>query len=265
MNVAVTHHLTNFAQLVKNNTERFAAMPVDLQWSIYGTLRPNQYICQHPNQLIAYNALFANQHRAKLIDLFDFVFGDFIKKEKISTLKNCQHPISVIDYGCGQGLASVVLQEYNREQQLAYQFNEVILIEPSALALQQAVKHNSLHCPQVTAKCTKFANLSVQDLVTQHDITIHLLSNVLDLPTIDVTALANCIKQSLSGVNIFICCSPNYANAIRGINQFCDFFDNDVENIYVQKDSFYVDSFEMRSQKICKYPVYRYAKMFVIQ
>ena len=96
-------------------------------------------------------------------------------------------------------------------------------------------------------------------------VTVHLLSNVLDLPTTDISALANCIKQSLSGVNIFVCCSPNYNQAVNGINQFCDFFDGDVENMYYNKNFCDVESFEMRSQRICKYRVPRYAKIFVIQ
>lgn len=265
MNVSASNHLASFAQLVKNSTQRFAALPAHVQWDIYGTLKPNHYICKNESQLMAYNALFANQHFAKLIDLFDFVFDRFIKLEQITALQNTTKPISVIDYGCGQGLASMVLQEFNRERQLGYQFEEVILIEPSALALKEAVKNNTLHYTHIKQNCSKFANLTSNDLLTQHQVTVHLLSNVLDLPTIDITALANCIKQSLSGVNIFVCCSPNYNQAVNGINQFCDFFDGDVENMYYNKNFCDVESFEMRSQRICKYRVPRYAKIFVIQ
>ena len=265
MNVSATHDLANLAQLVKNCTERFAALPAHVQWDIYGTLRPNHYICENKSQLMAYNALFANQHFAKLIDLFDFVFGRFIKLEQITALQNTTNPISVIDYGCGQGLASITLQEFNRERQLGYQFEEVILIEPSALALKEAVKHNALHYTHIKPQCSKFDKLTANDLLTQHHVTVHLLSNVLDLPNIDVNALASCIKQSLSGINIFVCCSPNYTNAIKGIDQFCDYFDDDVENVYYNKTYCDVESFEMRSQCIRQYQVPRYAKMFVIQ
>ena len=265
MNVSANNHLASFAQLVKNSTERFAALPAHVQWDIYGTLRPNHYICENKSQLMAYNALFANQHFAKLIDLFDFVFGRFIKLEKITALQNTTKPISVIDYGCGQGLASITLQEFNRERQLGYQFEEVILIEPSALALKEAVKHNAMYYTHIKQQCSKFDKLTANDLLTQHHVTVHLLSNVLDLPNIDVNALASCIKQSLSGINIFVCCSPNYSNAIKGINQFCDYFDDDVENVYYNKTYCDVESFEMRSQRIRQYQVPRYAKMFVIQ
>mgnify|MGYP001245992537 CR=1 FL=1 len=72
MNVSANNHLASFAQIVKNSTQRFAALPAHVQWDIYSTLKPNHYICQHESQLMAYNALFANQHFAKLIDLFDF-------------------------------------------------------------------------------------------------------------------------------------------------------------------------------------------------
>ena len=265
MNVSANNHLASFAQIVKNSTQRFAALPAHVQWDIYSTLKPNHYICQHESQLMAYNALFANQHFAKLIDLFDFVFGRFIEIEQITALQNTTQPISVIDYGCGQGLASMVLQEFNRERQLGYQFEEVILIEPSALALKEAVKNNSLYYTNIKQYCRKFDQITADDLHTKHQVTIHLLSNVLDLPNIDVTALASCIKPSLSGVNIFVCCSPNFSNAVNGIKQFCDVFDNDVENMYYHKDYCDVESFEMRSQRLCKYRVPRYAKMFVMQ
>ena len=69
MNVSASNHLASFAQLVKNSTQRFAALPAHVQWDIYGTLKPNHYICKNESQLMAYNALFANQRFAKLIDL----------------------------------------------------------------------------------------------------------------------------------------------------------------------------------------------------
>lgn len=264
MNVSASKHLASFAQLVQNSTQRFAALPVHIQWDIYNTLKPNHYICKNESQLMAYNALFANQHQAKLIELFEFILGEFIKLEKITALTNTTSPISVIDYGCGQGLASMVLQEFNREHQLGYQFEEVILIEPSALALKEAVKNNSLHYTHIKKHCGKFDSLTPNNLLTQHQVTIHLLSNVLDLPNIDITALTNCIKQSLSGVNIFVCCSPNYGQAVSGINQFCEAFDVANESTYYCKDSCEVESFEMRSQRVCTYSAPRYAKMFVI-
>ncbi len=264
MNFCATHRLASFAQLVQNSTQRFAALPTHVQWDIYNTLKPNHYICKYESQLMAYNALFANKHQAKLIELFEFILGEFIELENISALKNTTSPISVIDYGCGQGLASMVLQEYNREHQLGYQLEEVILIEPSALALKEAVKHNRLHYTHIKQHCGKFDSLTPNDLLTKHQVTIHLLSNVLDLPNIDITVLTNCIKQSLSGVNIFVCCSPNYDQAVTGINQFCDAFDAADESMYYCEDYCEVESFEMRSQRVCTSKVPRYAQIFVI-
>ena len=109
MNVSASNHLASFAQLVKNSTQRFAALSTYQQWNEYHNLVRGKAILQHPIQLDAYNALFANLHYAKLTSLFD----DFLSDKLFDTTH-----IRVIDYGCGQGLASLVLQERNKHLRL---------------------------------------------------------------------------------------------------------------------------------------------------
>jgi hypothetical protein len=130
MNASVTPHIASFSQLVHDCTERFSALSMRQQWAIYFSLERGQTVCQDRSQLMAYNALFANLHYAKLHSLFDDFLEDTIFANQT---------IRVVDYGCGQGLASLVLQERNRFLAVNHLFDELILIEPSTVALQQAV------------------------------------------------------------------------------------------------------------------------------
>jgi hypothetical protein len=93
--------------------------------------------------LVAYNACYAASHIARFRCLLDH----FVDCQQLSP------SIRVVDYGCGQGLASLVLLEYLQDYPQSLQI-ELHLIEPSALALQHATAyvqhHPAAQCHQIT-------------------------------------------------------------------------------------------------------------------
>jgi len=153
-------------------------------------------------ELYIYLLRYGKMHKAKLESCFnEFPFAEI------------NHPIEVIDWGCGQGLASLVLFDYLKFNELEISVSKIILIEPSPLSIKRAALHlqtyPSLQCS--TTICKSFDGLELQDLHTDANrIKIHLFSNVLDID--DSYYLQNnlieLIKQSQKGVNYFICCSP---------------------------------------------------------
>ena len=77
-------------------------------------------------QLDAYLASYVDWHKGKLDRAFSLI--------------NEQLPpqINIIDWACGQGLATLYLIDYIKEKHLQCRIKEVILIEPSTVALERA-------------------------------------------------------------------------------------------------------------------------------
>lgn len=131
---------------------------------------------------------------------------------------------SLVDWGCGQGLASVCFLDYIKEFKEARLPTNTLLIEPSHLSLDNARFHlaqygvNDIH---EVEKCIDDVN--TDDVVNDSPITIHLLSNILDVETFSLKHLAQLISLSSSGDHYLICVSPYYPNSQR-FQYFKNFF-----------------------------------------
>lgn len=84
-------------------------------------------IFDQEDQLNGYAAAYTNWHKGKLRIAFDHMPTDTFVGE-----------IAVIDWACGQGLATIFLHEYLEEKGYNCRIKEVILIEPSEKALDRA-------------------------------------------------------------------------------------------------------------------------------
>lgn len=154
------------------------------------------------NELFVYLLRYGKMHKAKLESCFnEFPFTEI------------NQPIEVIDWGCGQGLASLVFFDFLKSNKIEIPVSKITLIEPSPLSIKRAALHLQTYPSLQTAKtiCKSFDGLELQDLRTDaNKIKIHLLSNVLDIDDSYYSQgnLIELIKQSQKGVNYFICCSP---------------------------------------------------------
>jgi len=154
------------------------------------------------NELYVYLLRYGKMHKAKLESCFhEFPFAEI------------NQPIEVIDWGCGQGLASLVLCDFLKSNEIEIPVSKITLIEPSLLSIKRAAlhlkKYPSLHTEKTI--CKSFDGLELQDLrIDANMIKIHLLSNVLDIDDsyYSQSNLIELIKQSHKGLNYFICCSP---------------------------------------------------------
>lgn len=84
-------------------------------------------IFDQEDQLNGYAAAYTTMHKGKLRIAFDHMPTDTFVGE-----------IAVIDWACGQGLATIFLHEYLEENGYNCRIKEVILIEPSEKALDRA-------------------------------------------------------------------------------------------------------------------------------
>lgn len=113
-------------------------------------------------------------------------------------------PCRVVDYGCGQGLAGLLLFDRFRDT-WAGLAAEVVLIEPSKVALirAEAVYRSILpHCPIVCVN-KRFEDVSEEDLRALRDLdTVHIFSNVLDIDSFDQLELVD--KVLAAGTHTFL-------------------------------------------------------------
>ena len=159
-------------------------------------------IIEDEGLLFQYIMSYSNMHKIKLFSSFDKIDWKKLNNESI----NC------IDWGCGQAFASVVLNDYLIQHKINIDIEFSILIEPSLLALKRGLVH---------AKYLSLINKATpinKDLesILKEDIyienkknTVHLFSNILDVPKFDIYSLCEKISTSLSSQNLFICISPN--------------------------------------------------------
>jgi hypothetical protein len=153
-------------------------------------------ILESEEELCGYFKSFGNMHKAKLQSALEELPATF------------ESSISIIDWGCGQGIASMVfLEKYGGDN-----INHITLIEPSELALKRAALHCRKYCPNTPLKtiCKKLDDLTEDDFnLFQSNVTIHLFSNILDIDDYLQSHLIELIEQTQTGNNYFVCVSPH--------------------------------------------------------
>lgn len=138
--------------------------------------------------------------------------------------------IEIVDWGCGQGLASLCLIEKMRERNLFQNIKRITLIEPSTAAINRAKLNVSLAAPEVqliTRQLGLPPTISldfdcISDIEYNKPITIHLFSNILDIETIDLKKLAELITAT-GHKHYVLCIGPANRREDR-INAFCRYF-----------------------------------------
>lgn len=135
--------------------------------------------------------------------------------------------IDIVDYGCGQGLATMCYHDFIKGYNLQQKVHSITLIEPSAVALSRAELLCNCFFPEATITAIQkgFDELLEDDIRIDTDCpTLHLFSNILDVESYDITPLANKIKSSCHGDNDFVIVSPmQNARRISRLSEFVDF------------------------------------------
>lgn len=146
-------------------------------------------------QLFTYLYRFGNMHKAKLDSTYEYLPENILG-----------NPIEIIDWGCGQGIASIsFFDKYGIEN-----INSCILIEPSELAIKRAALHIREFANDIKLKtvCKKLDSLTNEDIPPQRNTRIHLFSNILDIDDYNQSQLCGLVNKSIGGTNYFLCTSP---------------------------------------------------------
>ena len=188
-------------------------------------------VLQTEDALNCYMASYGQAHKEKI----DEAVRSFPWKE-LNT------EIEIIDWGCGQGLASVHFIHYLRKNNLLSKLQKVTLIEPGQPALERALLHVSKSVGQHTQiqpiqkyLPSVFNNPDcIEDLHIEEPICIHLFSNILDIPQINLKKLSELVGNT-GYRHYFICMGPMNAGN-RRMDGFSRYFSINEQDWFSRKD-----------------------------
>jgi len=219
----------------------------------------NQIECEQ------YIALYGGHHFYKLYAAFASTNFQYIQGKNIE----------IIDWGCGQALATCVLIDYLIENCISPKVVSITLIDPSLIALQKGCElirlmlpSNSCSTDFMIRNVNKYMNdLIPNDLVSKpENIKIHLFSNIIDVEGFDLNKLYELIITCFGGINRIICTSPDNARQHR-LDKFHNLFSQSwsVKRYYSSSDAVEGEIFYVRTGRYEKRKIKRYEKQFTVK
>ena len=185
--------------------------------SIFHSLQRGVAVITEEKQLYAYMYSFGKMHYTKLIDSFNSLPTEFFEKE-----------ISIVDWGCGQGMATMTFIDFLNQKKLKQEIKSVTLIEPSEIASKRAsLNVKKLHATSKIITVNKYLDSVTNDDFENKKLVpkLHLFSNILDIDLFSLTNLLSLINTNFAGENYFVCVSP-FVNDTRTsrLNSFVKYF-----------------------------------------
>ncbi|MBK8735888.1 MAG: hypothetical protein IPL98_08305 [Saprospiraceae bacterium] len=161
---------------------------------------------------------YGNMHEAKIQKALSSIHKP---KEVFNT------DIAIVDWGCGQGLATVCFFDYLKSQGIPNNTQKVILIEPSEQALGRAKLHTNVYLndePKIQLVNKYLDDVEKTDIEINQSITVHFFSNILDVPQIDLKKLAQLVGENVRGEHYFFCVSPLIEGRSHRLDAFYNYF-----------------------------------------
>lgn len=172
------------------------------------------------NQVQFYNAAFAMRHYQSFMSLLS---------ENARISGDGSLSLNIIDYGCGQGLATLAMFDFIAKyiiHDMVRPSIHVHLIEPSSitLAIAKELVTSRAHALGfdlvLTSQNTELKYTRLPNSMKQNDHqTCHLFCNVLDIIEVQLS-LEPVVREmnDIGGQSFVLACSPNYQEARKG---FC--------------------------------------------
>lgn len=206
---------TEYARILNNTPRTFQAIRTisvrkinqfENKDDIFNSLGRGVKVLKEEAQLYSYINSYGNMHEAKMLSALQQLPLEELNGENIE----------ITDWACGQGLASIIFREYIESHSINVNNRNIVLIEPSEIALRRAalnVKHFDGQC-QVKTILKDIDSITNEDLnCDSNTIKIHLFSNILDVDGFSMAHLISIIEQTQKGVNYFVCVSPYITDA----------------------------------------------------
>ena len=200
-------------------------------WDYY-TLNHGTAILADEDSLNCYLAAYGIMHMVKMMSALKYLPTSAINGN-----------YEIIDWGCGQGLASICLLDMIEHKNNAKRPSRITFVDASNSALKRAKLHaiaklhnsnTEIHCVNANLSSTldkhaKFHNNST--------IIIHLLSNIIDIYGINHTEIANYIS-SCNAINYIVCVGHGRTEE-RANSFFKEFSESKIEVIFNWNKKYY--------------------------
>jgi hypothetical protein len=198
-------HLANPSfEKIRNLAKDFIMkLPEQLKDELYEEIERGEKQLETEPELMYYLHAFGKMHKAKLNYAFEHLPETFFEIPEIN----------IIDYGCGQAVATMCYADFLRKQGYEQKIRRVTLIEPSEAALKRAALHVSVFFPdaEIVTINKGFDDLKTKDIVCDEDVpTLHLLSNVLDMECFSLAAFMRLLNKTIGPSNMFVCVGPYF-------------------------------------------------------
>lgn len=183
-------------------------------------------ILESESELYEYLKRFGNMHKTKIVSALKTPFP-----QQFST------KINLIDWGCGQGLASMLfLEKFGCNS-----INQISLIEPSEISLRRAALHCKKYAPDIplVTICKKIDDISKDDIcLSSAAVTVHLFSNVLDIDDYSPQYLIEIIESIQEELNFYICVSPHIDDIKTGkLDSFMRYFKTNYQTFHLLREA----------------------------
>lgn len=206
--------------------ECYRAIPWKWQQRPWEYLNHGKAVLSSEEQLNAYIAAYGEMHIVKCrMAMQNFPFDDLILFRNdygvITRLKNFE----LYDWGCGQGLGSLVFLQMLHERDMLYGLRRITLVEPSTPAIARAehwirqVMNASTEIRSINRYIPSNGQPIWDDIKCETSIAIHICSNILDINEVGLKWMAQMTSNTASN-NIYVCVGPQYG---RGISRISDF------------------------------------------
>lgn len=167
----------------------------------------------------------ANLSTKEELDMYISSYGDIHRQklqmafEKIPYNVWHEGEISVIDYGCGQCIAEMVLSDFMKSHFIDRDIiTDFIVIEPSKPSLNQGIEYlkRFFDDTDITAYNMTAGSLTYDNIHPKANTVIHIFSNVLDIVEFERDVIADILNQDMCHNHILVCVSPFYQENGRG-------------------------------------------------
>ena len=176
-------------------------LPSDLCDELHESLNKGVDVLDSEPLMQMYIYSFGKMHNAKLQYAFEHLQENVVKHKEIE----------IVDYGCGQGLATICYHDFLLAHNSEQTVKRITLIEPSSMALARAELLCSRFFPnaEIVAINKQFDELGKTDLILSlKRPTLHLLSNILDVESFDLSHFSQLVKEQSIGDNEYVLVSP---------------------------------------------------------
>jgi superfamily II DNA helicase RecQ len=208
-----------FQQIRKISNEALSHFSKSERDSFWQNLNQGVDLLDSHELMCQYIFSYGNMHEAKI-------------QKALSSIRNPKEvfntDIAIIDWGCGQGLATVCFFDFLKSQGIPNNAQKVILIEPSEQALERAKLHTKVYIKddsKIELVNKYLDNVEKTEIETNQSITVHFFSNILDVPQIDLKKLAQLVGENVSGEHYFFCVSPLIEGRSHRLDAFYNYFD----------------------------------------